>query len=704
VANNRNFIDLLHDNLNPYFKTRSNPNWKAIVEAIGEADNDVADLVKAVREQFFISTAERPYLDTHGTNVGVIRPRVVGMDDSSFRQYIPVLSYQPKQVKLIIDQLLDIFFFRESTTAFSQSAAESPYALEDSWELVYKVDGINEENIVFTADQFSNIAAATAEEIAAAVNRQAQYSFAIPFNDLVVKKEYVRIFSKTVGSKGSIEMRGGRANISMRFNGTISGAGSGTTTQWLISIVGDTVTFQHAGGTPPGLDHIQIGDLVIMELPGNSGTFEVVSVDLTNSRFSFVNLFGTPGSFDHGVNTGYVQFLRVEKAVVWTRDNRAVAWEVTPGEIIIEIPASPPVVRRNQVGSAHINGLASRISSIVSSTSLEVEEAGDWPSSGTFALAPKHQVINHIETPLEDSTSTSNIDGRYTTEVRYTYTSKSGNTLIGISPDLPVLAQVIEAPIFSISRNGSNLVTVTTTIPHGLNPDSDAYVYDVVGGTNLNGTWKVNSIISTTSFNYYSLGPAETLSGGKVRLEQIGLASSGGVAYLMSAVVNTGLFGPYLWDTGAPFVLSSYEALVNEYVEAGTTVLNLKVQTPNSVPVEQGFLIFDYGTERQEGPVRYLYKASDSIVALDPSYVFQFDHPVGSAVVAIRRKGAHVLGGLGRERSFYTTDPSAARIVLRDLVEQVKSAGIFLNYIVRYPQLYYYSSFDTYGATEDVLD
>jgi hypothetical protein len=244
-------IDKIHKQLNPYFKSKQNTNWKTLVEAIGEIDDDTAALIEEVRKQFFIQTASRPYIDRLAANLKIGRPKIIGMTDSDFRRYIPVVAYQPKQVKIVIDQLLDIFFFKEATTAFASSINSEPFALEDKWELIYSIDGVNNEQIIFNASDFTDITSANVDEVVAAINRQAQYSFAVVFDDRIQKLKYIRLFTKTVGSKGSVEMLGGRANITLEFTGTISSSGSGFDTQWNINKIGDTVTFQHIAGTNP---------------------------------------------------------------------------------------------------------------------------------------------------------------------------------------------------------------------------------------------------------------------------------------------------------------------------------------------------------------------------------------------------------------------------------------------------------------------
>jgi len=700
MANNRKAKDFLADNLNPYFRVQSNPNWKALIEAIGESDQDVADLVQEVRKQFFISSSSRPYIDKLASNLKINRPRVVGMDDETMRKYIPILAYQPKQVKIVFDQLLDIFFFKESTTAFVESAVSEPFLLKDGWELAYLVDNYNLEEIYFKQEDFEDISNATVDEVVAIINRQAKNSFAVAFDNRIQKKKFIRIFSKTIGSKGSVEIVGGRANISINFPGFIEGSGSGPNSGeiWNTVKIGDTVIMQTS--SPVGLEKIQVGDIAIIDMPTytkNSGSFIIKEIDLSNNSIKFTNLLSTQGVFDHSANPGYfVRFISPRKSVVYTRDNRSIVWETSPGEIVIEMPATPPVVRRRLKGSAHLNGLVSSMTSRVSDTSIEIDDASEWPSSGCFLLEPSEELKMHIETLTEDFISSKKIEGRYDhRELYFSYANKNGNVLNGITPGLPELSDVFEFNISSIQRDSENVVTVTTLNNHNFVENQSIYIYEVSTGSNFNGIWKIYDV-SSNSFKYKSFGPTENSTGGIARGESIGLATNGSKVCLASALSNTNIIGPMLWDTGAPFVLSSYIAKTTVDIKSGNIILNLQVDPANNIPIEQGFLIFDYGLETQEGPVRYLYKASDSTIVMDPAYVFQYNHSAGSNVVAIRRKGAQVLGGLGKEYAFYISDPSAAREVLKQLISSVKSVGVYLRYIIRYPEVVY-SEYDLYG-------
>lgn len=706
MADQKNRVDNIHDQMPASFKTRENENWKALVEAIGEQDQATLDIIESVRQQFFIKTANRPYLDRLGTANLVQRPRFVGMDDPTFRQFIPVMSYNPKQVKLVMDKLLDLFFFKESTTSFIESGASAPFTLMDDWELEYKVDDFTTERIEFRAEEFTDISNATADEVVAAINRQTSNSYAIAFENSITKEVNIRIFTNTIGAKGSIEITGGAANIGLQFEGYNSEAGQGGNSQWQITKIGDTVTMTYTGvGNSPSIDKVQVGDIVIITRDGNDGSFVIEEVDSTNDFITFKNLFATEETFTQSV-TDDVKFITPFKARVYLEDRRAIIWEVNAGEVIVEMPPSPPVVKRNRKGAAHINGIDSTVLSIVDSNTMQLNTFEDFPEDGgQFFFIP----VNEIQTyyPLDGDTTSFKFKNKLSSCMPiYTYTSRVGNELQGISPDLPIGAGTNTFNVVTANRDNSNVLTVTTSTDHNYEVGEYAIIEGAVqgAGTGLdtNGAWKITNIISSTEFECYSFsGPAgfRGSAGGTVRVERIGAALDDGRVILRSAQLDERKTGPYLWDEAADFVLSSLTASLTTEIDAGTTQRNIQV-TSNDIPSEQGQLIFDFGTEKQEGPVRYFFKPSDSSIALDPSYVFQHSHDVGSSVTMIRRRGGIQFDGFGSEYAPYITDPAAAREVLQELMQELKSVGIFINFLIRYPE-YFYATIDVYRSGID---
>jgi hypothetical protein len=705
MAENKSRVDNLHQQMPALYNTRENENWKALIEAIGEADQETLDLIENVRQQFFIKTASRPYIDRLGTANLVQRPRFVGMEDTNFRRFIPIMSYQPKQVKLVLDDLLDLFFFKESTTSFISSGAVQPFVLQDNWELEFEVDGTYTERVFFRADGFTNISAASANEIVAAINRQTVHSYAIAFENSLTKQTNIKIFSKTIGSKGSIEIIGGRANIGFQFEGYNYSAGQGVNTEWQVTKVGDTVSLKFTGnGGSPAIDKLQIGDVVIITRPGNEGSFIITNVDSVTDTIKYTNLFATPETFISDVNND-IKFFTPFRSNIYLKDRKAAVWEVRPGEIVVEIPPSPPIVRRKRIGSAHISGSDSLVLNVPNRTTLELQNIDHFPPSGKFLFIPSNEIQTYF--PNEGDTTSFKYNSRLNSDSpTYSYTSISGNMLMGITPELPMLAGIGERSLVSADRDANNIITVTTATPHDYEVGQSAIIADTIqgAGTGLstNGTWKITEITSSTQFKVYSfsgINGARLSTGGTVRVERPGLANSGSIVILSTATLQPDSPGPYLWDQSADFVLSSLTTNLTAEIKAGSTKRNIEVQ-PNEIPNSNCQIIFDFGTEKQEGPVRCFYKPNSTSLAIDPSYVFKFTHDINSSVTMIRRRGEIQFGGVGAEYGGYITDPAAAREVLQELMQEVKSVGIFIKFLIRYPKIYY-GTIDVYRSGID---
>ena len=67
-------------------------------------------------------------------------------------------------------------------------------------------------------------------------------------------------------------------------------------------------------------------------------------------------------------------------------------------------------------------------------------------------------------------------------------------------------------------------------------------------------------------------------------------------------------------------------------------------------------------------------------------------------MTAIDQKGPHVMSGLGTEYGPYVTNPSDARTILENLILSVKSSGIFIDFLIRYPEQFY-GLLDVYDST-----
>ena len=217
----------------------------------------------------------------------------------------------------------------------------------------------------------------------------------------------------------------------------------------------------------------------------------------------------------------------------------------------------------------------------------------------------------------------------------------------------------------------------------------------------LNGAaFQILTTATTTSFTFSSFGPDGTVATpGVARVERVGLSASGSKISLTDAQLNTGILGPNIFDQNAAFVLSSLTADIQQNIQAGKIVKTLSIGA-NSIPDEAGQVVFDFGTEQEEGPVRYFFKPSPNTLALDPAFVFEFDHVIGSAVTMIRRKGPHTISTSAKEFPPYVTDTAIAREILQELILSVKSVGVFVKFLIRFPQQLF-ATIDVYRSGDD---
>lgn len=748
-------VDRIFDLLPKYLNARADENWSSLISAIGSEDQRLATLAEEVRKQFFVKTANRPYIDRLAANNNLSRPRFVGMSDTDFRRFIPILSYQPKQVKRIIDEMLDLFFLKDATTAFLSSSLYEPFVLKDTWSLEITVDNLNQEHIVFRASDFTDISNASASEVAAAYNRQAKYSYAVSFYDSVTKRTFIRIFSNTIGAQGSMVITGGLANIAFEPNGFLYDLGTGTNTQWVITKIGNTMTFTYNAGQEAGVEALLPGDIFFCDLAGNQGSFVVTDVTIATRSFTFTNLLGTPGTITQ-TSSNQTKWLRPVRVTSFSVRRRALVWETTTGAATIEMPATPPIVYRELKGGFHINGQFGMVTEINSPTSLTIDDPIDMPSAGQFIIEPVEAITARLKGGLAEKIAVMNSNGRVISDfIRYSYTGISGNTLTGITPNLPATTALDEQVISSLSKT-SGVITVivnndfsvgdtvfiegssgipilTTTGTTTLGSATVSSIADTTGvspGQLINGTGivagsKVLHVVNTTTiimshaatangtvaivFSEDTNGPLEiaTSSSTQFTVNRLGTNGTASVAGTVSKeqlllapnnfkiIATTSLSseitkikGPYVWDLNAPFTLSADTSTVTNQIVAGKTYKLLNVDT-NNLPAGPGHIVINFGQNNQEGPIKYLYKAAENILAIDTSYTFQQFHAAGSAVVVVSKFGPHIPTGSGEELAPYVTNPPDARKLLQSLILSVASAGIFIDFIIRYPnQLY----------------
>jgi hypothetical protein len=158
-----------------------------------------------------------------------------------------------------------------------------------------------------------------------------------------------------------------------------------------------------------------------------------------------------------------------------------------------------------------------------------------------------------------------------------------------------------------------------------------------------------------------------------------------GAAHLHTLVTESDFLGPYIYDPTAAGVLTELSTTTTTLIEAGQPYRALGTVNSLAFTDATGYLMFDFGTADQEGPVRYVGRSGDKLLLLDPAYVFQLTHAVGADVTMLSKRAPIVLSGLGTEYPAYLTAIAPGRLYCQDLIDQLVATGLTVIVTVLYP-------------------
>lgn len=351
----------LRSYLNPYIK---GPTVEAVLTAL--ASGNAAYLinnVRAVNDQLYITTASGRYLDERLAEHGITRPPNVGLSDDVFRQ-IGIEVKNRKQVRDLINNLLNAIFGDEFVRASNQARAFEPYNLADGDTLIVNFDDSNTVEIEFNTGDFQSIAAATAQEVADAITKELRR---LGFTGTAIAKDdgngpYVLILSDSIGPASSVTVLGGRAQNQLRFDASVP-AGGNMSTQWTLTLQpGGIVRFTWSGGANPQLGKITEGNYANIFGGGfasstNEGSYTIVNFQggaVNVAYFEVENPLGSPGVIVQGTDDAILFFNPVRKTIV-SRLSYAAVYQPTGRMLQIFMPAATKVIRRGREGSAHLH-------------------------------------------------------------------------------------------------------------------------------------------------------------------------------------------------------------------------------------------------------------------------------------------------------------------------------------------------------------
>ena len=137
------------------------------------------------------------------------------------------------------------------------------------------------------------------------------------------------------------------------------------------------------------------------------------------------------------------------------------------------------------------------------------------------------------------------------------------------------------------------------------------------------------------------------------------------------------------------FTVSKQHCALQQTISKGQIYTSVAVDNNSSFLQPSGDLIFDFGTDSQEGPVKYRGIQNVDTVLIDPGYVFKFDHASGSSMNVISSRQPYTPDKTGKDLAIYMTSPSGARSVVQTILASLAAAGIIVNFQVLAPTYKY---------------
>lgn len=622
VTTNQLEYNRLRSYLNPYIK---GPTTEAILSALASGGSSyLVNNVSAVNDMLYIVSAAGDYLDLRLAEYGITRPSAVGLSDEVFSQ-IGIEVKNRKQVRDLINNLLEIIFGQEFTNATDSSTAYEPYNLADGDTLIINFDAAETVTVTFTAAEFENIATAKAQEVADAItsslNSQGFTGSAIQKND--GNGAYVEIISSTIGPASSVTVMGGSAQNELQFPAVVA-AGGNASTQWTISLAnGGNIRFTWTGGANPNVGKVSVGNYVNIFGGGftnsaNEGSYTIVAAVggvVGSAYFEVNNPLGTPGVVVQGSDNAILFYDPVRETIT-SKTSYAAVYQTQSRLLQIFIPAATQVIRRSRVGSAHLHDAPNGVFTFFAQ-----------PNNGdTFAIT---------------STITLRAGSDFVT----------GATLADTAANLAAAINTNVSGVDAISGQD----TAEPLIPG-----------DTTAGNPIVTVWN-DSLANTLTVTY--TGSAN-------------ITGSGPLGDPTSLIANQQ--GPYMYDTTQSFVVSNIGTTLTQDLN-GTDSRVVEVANSSAFPNSSGSLIFGYGTQTEEGPVPYLATPSSTTVLISPSYTIQQDHPAGTDVRLIAQSAPVTVSSDGLNYPFYITDVVSGREYAESLINSVAATGIAIVFTVLYP-------------------
>ena len=673
-----------------------NPVLNAVLRGFAQADDEIATALDATKASLFVRTAENQQLDVIASSLGVSRPGSLGISDTAFQNLVPPLSLRAKQVRQAFYNAMDAFYGPEFSRANLITTSNAPFAvfnlvnpvnsIQDT--LTFTVDDGTPQSILVRTDDLASSGAMTALELNTIINDNISGATSEILVDPITKTETVRVRTNTPGLRGSLLYSSNRRFV---FSTDVAINAKDDNTR--------TIMVTAADGEYLAGDIITIDDsisFVILNVQFAAGVASLLLDDSTTS----IDLAKTPPSFiSERVRNTTIDLFPTDKAELIKQDQRTVVYELTPNNVIIELPAVLPSLERSLRGSLHvhngplINNLIFRgettTETLPDSLFDNATQSFSFPTgsmdagnirvnavsgdilelTGEFAQIQIGDTLTIFDQTLQRNIGTSRVvsigSGSANDEFRVTAVPAFANADDTIS--------IISRPNFYNVTSDESWITydqssrlLTFAPPAG--QDLDVYEYTVTNSQN-----------SEESFRAF------------VRVDNRLAPAADQQVWEGAFVFNPSGDQTAFTVSGESAVITGDAITGADTLAAGRVFPRVNVESDsNTLPTTSGLAVIGYGSSTQEPSlIRYRGRAADDIIELDPSFVFTNNQPSGTYINIVSTATPFTPDRTGGDYPIYLTSSTEARVVVQGILQSLAAAGVVVTFVALAPDYRY---------------
>lgn len=253
--------------------------------------------------------------------------------------------------------------------------------------------------------------------------------------------------------------------------------------------------------------------------------------------------------------------------------------------------------------------------------------------------------------------------------------------------------------VLTESLTGLDYVSIRTNTP-GSTGSVEIYASSMIGTTKVDLTVGEYDILSLDQrVVVYNINPNELLIEIPAVIPALRRTLRGSHHFHADATIepargaaNTIWGGSFIFSPNGQtntFTISRQKCALQQNISKGNIYTSVAVDNNASFTASTGDILFGFGTDSQEGPVKYRGVPNSNTILIDPGYVFKFDHSIGDAINVITDRKPYTPNKNGQDLAVYLTSPSGAREVVQAILQSLAAAGIIVKFKVLAPTYKY---------------